>query len=94
MIIQSDASLTEWGAVSNFDQTSIPWLEKGQTRKPCTKMCWKKVDFVFLHQREKNESHTHSDRQQGSLSLPFENGTNNKRAYDQINKKNLALSSK
>ena len=60
----------------------------------CAGTIRKKVDSVFLHQREKNESHTLSDRQQGSLSLPFENGMNNKRTYDQINKKNLALSSK
>ena len=68
-------------------------IEKNLAQK-CAGTIRKKVDSVFLHQREKNESHTLSDRQQGSLSLPFENGTNNKGTYDQINKKNLALSSK
>ena len=33
-----------------------------------------KTCSIFLHQREKSESHTLPDRQQGSLALPFENG--------------------
>ena len=37
-----------------------------------------KTDSIFLHQREKSESHTLSDRQQGSLVLTFENGRTKK----------------
>ena len=53
-----------------------------------------KTGSIFLHQREKGESHTLSDRQQGSLVLPFENGGNKERKYDQIEQRDLALSSK
>ena len=38
----------------------------------------------FLHQREKNESHALSDRQQGSLAYHFKNGRSKKRTYDLI----------
>ena len=53
-----------------------------------------KTGSIFLHLREKGESHTLSDRQQGSLVLPFENGGNKERKYDQIEQRDLALSSK
>ena len=52
-----------------------------------------KTGSLFLHQREKGESHTLSDRQQGSLFLPLENGGNKERIYDQIEQRDLALSS-
>ena len=53
-----------------------------------------KTGFIFLHQRKKVENHTLSDRQQGSLVLPFENRENKERKYDQIEQRDLALSSK
>ena len=33
-----------------------------------------KIGSIFLCQREKNESHTLSDKQEDSLVLPFKNG--------------------
>ena len=53
-----------------------------------------KTGSIFLHQREEGESHTLSDGQQGSLVLLFENGGNKERKYDQIEQRDLALSSK
>ena len=44
-----------------------------------------KIGSIFLHQREKSESHTLTDRQQGSLR---------ERTYNQIEQRDLALSSK
>ena len=35
-----------------------------------------KIGSIFLHQREKSESHTLIDKEQGLLVLPFENGGN------------------
>ena len=53
-----------------------------------------KIGSIFLNQREKSESHTLIDRQQGRLALPFENGGNKERIYNQIEQRDLALSSK
>ena len=53
-----------------------------------------KIGSIFLNQREKSESHTLIDRQQGHLALPFENGGNKERIYNQIEQRDLALSSK
>ena len=64
VIIQTDASLTRWGAVCYRVKTTRQRLEeKG---------------------KEKSESHTLSDRQQGSLVLLFENEGNTERTFDQI----------
>ena len=64
VIIQTDASLTRWGAVCYRVKTTRQRLEeKG---------------------KEKSESHTLSDRQQGSLVLLFENERNTERTFDQI----------
>ena len=52
-----------------------------------------KTGSIFLRQREKGESHTLSDRQQGSLVLPFENWGNKERKYNQIEQRDLAFSS-
>ena len=52
------------------------------------------IGSIFLHPRGKSESHTLSDRQQGSLVLRFENGEEKERTYDQIKQRYLALSSK
>ena len=60
----------------------------------CTGTTSNKIGSIFLHQREKSESHTLPDRQQSSLVLPFENGRNKERTYDQIEQRDLALSSK
>ena len=60
----------------------------------CTGTTSNKTGSILLHQREKVENHTLSDRQQGSLVLPFENGGNKERKYDQIEQRDLALSSK
>ena len=60
----------------------------------CTVTAGNKIGSIFFHQREKSESHTLSDRQQGSLVLPFKNGGNKKNTYEQIMQKDLALSSK
>ena len=49
---------------------------------------------IFIHQREKGKSHTLSDTQKGNLVLPFENGGNKEREYEQIEQRDLALSSK
>ena len=53
-----------------------------------------KTGSIFIHQREKGKSHTLSDRQKGNLVLPFENGGNKEREYEQIEQRDLALSSK
>ena len=53
-----------------------------------------KIGSIFLHQREKSESHTLIDRQLGRLVLPFQNGGNKERTYNQIEQRDLALSSK
>ena len=52
-----------------------------------------KTGSIFLHQREKSESHTPPDRKQGNLVLPFENRRNKERTYDQIEQRDLSLSS-
>ena len=52
-----------------------------------------KTGSIYLNQREKSESYTLSDGQQGSLVLPFENEGNKERMYDQIEQTDLALSS-
>ena len=49
---------------------------------------------IFLQQKEKSESHTLPDRQQGSLVLPFENGGNKERTNDLAAQRDLSLSSK
>ena len=53
-----------------------------------------KIDSIFLHQREKSESHTLIDKQQGRLVLSFENGGNKEGTYNPIEQRDLALSSK
>ena len=60
----------------------------------CAVTAGNKIGSIFFHQREKSESHTLSDRQQGSLVLPFKNGGNKENTYEQIMQKDLALSSK
>ena len=87
-------SSLQWGS-------NIKGIVKGRenlinVRKPykCAGTTSDKTGSIFLHQREKGESHTLSDRQQGSLVLPFENGGNKERKYDQIEQRDLALSSK
>ena len=42
----------------------------------CVATISNKIDSIFLHQREKSESHTLIDKEQGRLVLPFENGGN------------------
>ena len=44
----------------------------------CSGTTSNKIGSIFLHQTEKGESHTLSDKQQGSLVLPFENGVGTK----------------
>ena len=63
-------------------------------REPCARTTSNKIGSIFLYQREKGDSHTLSDRQQGSLVLPFENAGNKERTYDQIEQRDQALSSK
>ena len=53
-----------------------------------------KIGSIFLHQREKSESHTLIDKEHGLLVLPFENGGNKEWTYYQIEQRDLALSSK
>ena len=60
----------------------------------CVATISNKIDSIFLHQREKSESHTLIDKEQGRLVLPFENGGNKERTYYQIEQRDLALSSK
>ena len=60
----------------------------------CSGTTSNEIGSIFLHQREKCESHSLSDRQQGSLVLTFENWGNKERKYDQIEQRDLALSSK
>ena len=50
-----------------------------------------KIGSIFLHQKEKSENHALSNRQKGSLVLPFKNEGNEKCTYDQINQRDLAL---
>ena len=45
-----------------------------------------KVGSIFSHQREKSESHTLSDRQQGNLVLSFENRGNKERTHIKLSK--------
>ena len=60
----------------------------------CSGTASNKFGSIFLHHVGKGESHTLSDRQQGSLVLPFENGGKKERTCDQIEHRNLILSSK
>ena len=53
-----------------------------------------KIGPIFLHQKEKSESHTLPDRQQGNLVLPFENWGNKERTNDLAEQRDLSLSSK
>ena len=79
MIIQTDASLAGWG--SSLQQGSnIRAMFNGRANltHECVGTTSNKTDSIFLHQREKSESHTLSDRQQGSLVLTFENGRTKK----------------
>ena len=96
IIIQTNASLTGWGAVCNGVRTSGQWSEEERTLliNVLELLAIKLALLALLHQREKGESHTLSDRHQGSLVLPFENGGDKERAYDQIEQRDLALSSK
>ena len=91
IIIQTDVYLILWGAVCNGDQMSGQWSEKERTIHmnilELSAINW----FFFLRQREESESHTLSGRQQGSLVLPFENGRNKERTYDQIKQRDLTL---
>ena len=94
VIFQTDASLTGWGAVCNGVQTSGQWSEEEKSLHKCTGTTSNKTGSIFLHQREKGESNRLSDRQQWSLVLPFENGGNIEQKYDQIEQRDLVLSSK
>ena len=60
----------------------------------CSGTASNKIGSIFLHHGGKGESHTLSDRRQGTLVLPFENGGNKERTCDQIEQRNLILSSK
>ena len=45
-----------------------------------------KIGSIFSHQREKSESHTLSDRQQGNLALSFENRGKKERTHIRLSK--------
>ena len=60
----------------------------------CSGTASNRIGSIFLHHGGKGESHTLSDRRQGTLVLPFENGGNKERTCDQIEQRNLILSSK
>ena len=50
-----------------------------------------KMGSIFLHQREKGETHTLSDRQQGSLVLPFCLIRLNKKIWHYLLNHNIAI---
>ena len=82
-------SSLQWGS-----NRAMVWGREILTHK-CAGTTSNKTGSLFLHQREKGESHTLSDRQQGSLVLPFENGGggDKERKFDQIKQRDLALCS-
>ena len=60
----------------------------------CAETTSNKIGSIFLHLREKGESHTLTDKHQGSFVLPFENVGNKERKYHQIEQRDLVLYSK
>ena len=87
MIIQTDASLTWWGALCNRVQISGKWLEEERTiHINVLELLVIKLGLFFSHQREKSESHTLSDRQPGNLVLSFENRGKKERTHIRLSK--------
>ena len=86
-----DASLKCWGAVCNGVQTG-KWSQEERTLQINAWTTSKKIGSIFLHQREKGENHTLSDRQLFSLVFPFENGGTKKEHLIKLsNSQNLIL---
>ena len=76
MIIQTDATLTGWEAACVGVQRSRQWSGEERTLHINVLELLAIKLALFSCTNRKSEKHTLSDKQQGSLLLPFKNGGN------------------
>ena len=93
VIIQTDASLTGWGAVCNEVQTSGQWSEEERCLhiNLLELLAIKLALFSFARGKRVKVIHFQIDNK--AAVLPFENWGNKERKYDQIEQRDLAFSS-